>query len=161
MYRMHWVVLVVALAGVGCSEPTPRNIDELVARGDLFLDPETLDPYTGPAFSLHDGDTKKLEVRVTLQNGKFDGPYVSFHENGQLSFAATYKSGAWDGPFDTYYENGQLRSRMTYKDGVEDGPTQMYTEGGELAREGTMKNGVRCGEWLIDGLPVTHPLPCT
>ena len=33
----------------------------------------------------------------------------------------TYKNGERDGPFESYHENGQLGGRGTYKDGVKCG----------------------------------------
>ena len=64
-----------------------------------------------------------------------DGPYESYHKNGQLRVTTTRKDGELDGPYEWYYEDGQLRSRGTYKDNE------------------------KCGEWIEDGETVTYD-PC-
>ena len=47
-----------------------------------------------------------------------------------------------DGPFKTYHDNGQLEGESTYKDGKVDGPYKLYNENGQLEQEGTLKDGV-------------------
>ena len=46
-----------------------------------------------------------------------------------------------DGPWKTYHENGQLRSEGTYKDGQLDGLWKVYDINGQLFREETYKDG--------------------
>ena len=50
------LLLVLALIAVGCAEPTPRNLDELVQQGEypneVYLDRETMRPYSGPVFQF-------------------------------------------------------------------------------------------------------------
>ena len=50
-----------------------------------------------------------------------DGPYETFHENGQLEERITFKDGKQSGVWEVYDKNGQLRGRGTYKEGKEDG----------------------------------------
>ena len=39
-----------------------------------------------------------------------DGPYeTTHHDHGELYEKGTYKDGELDGPFESYHENGQLR----------------------------------------------------
>ena len=45
------------------------------------------------------------------------GPYVSYHENGQLWVKGTYKAGARDGAYEVYRENGQLEESGIYRAG--------------------------------------------
>ena len=65
-----------------------------------------------------------------------------------------------DGPYETYHENGQLLSKGTYKDGeLVDGPYESYHENGQLMVKGTMKDNEECGEWFEEGETVTYD-PC-
>ena len=54
----------------------------------------------------------------SIKNGKEDGPWFSYHDNGQLWWKRTYKDGERDGPYIFYHENGQLWKKGTYKDDV-------------------------------------------
>jgi len=64
-----------------------------------------------------------------------------------------------DGPYETYHDNGQLLGRGTIKDGEFDGPFEGYWDNGQLSIKGTWKDGEECGEWLEFGETVTYD-PC-
>ena len=52
--KVRFLAIALLLAPLACSGPAPRPMDELVRQGDVFLDPETLEPYSGPVFSTFD-----------------------------------------------------------------------------------------------------------
>jgi len=72
------------------------------------------------------------QLKKTYKDGKVDGPYEDYYENGQIRFKTTLKNGKEDGPYEEYYENGQLKIKTTYKNGELDGPTKEYYENGQL-----------------------------
>ena len=129
------------LIGVECAGPNPRRIDELVTTGSLwmdnqvYLDPETLEPYSGPVFELWPEDPTKLLRRSNL------------------------KDGVEDGLFEMWYKNGQLWMRSMSKDGKEEGLFESYYEDGAVMNKGMRKDGEACGEWIEEEKPVTYP-PC-
>ena len=151
--------LIGVVLVVGCSEPIPRNIDELMSQGETLLDPETLEPYSGPVFGLFSGNPSRIQYRFNLKDGVEVGPYESYHDNGQLSEKGTMKDGEIDGPVENYHENSQLWSKGTMKDGELDGPYEDYYENGQLKSKGTFKDGEKCGEWIEGGGTVTYD-PC-
>ena len=122
--------LVGVILMVGCGGPEPRDMGTLRGVDGLYLNPEDGQPYSGPVFGENNGK------RMT----------------GYL------RDGKWDGPFESYHENGQLRRRGTYKDGVEDGPVEEYYDNGQLYEKGSYKDGEPCGEWF-EGEAVTYD-PC-
>jgi len=122
--------LIGVVLVVGCGGPEPRDMGTLRGVDGLYLNPEDGQPYSGPVFGENNGK------RMT----------------GYL------RDGKWDGPFESYHENGQLRRRGTYKDGVEDGPVEEYYDNGQLYEKGSYKDGKPCGEWF-EGRTVTHD-PC-
>ena len=75
-------LIPVLLVLVGCSEPMPRNVDSLVQQGDVYLDRETMRPYSGPVFMFADGDTTKVRTVGSLKEGLVDGPFEQYYENG-------------------------------------------------------------------------------
>ena len=70
--------------------------------------------YTGPVFRFLPNDTTRVQLSANLKDGKSDGPYESYYENGQLEEKSTYVAGEPDGPVEFYYENGQLQQRGTF-----------------------------------------------
>ncbi len=124
------LLLIGVVLVVGCGGPEPRDMGTLRGVDGLYLNPEDGQPYSGPVFGENNGK------RMT----------------GYL------RDGKWDGPFESYHENGQLRRRGTYKDGVEDGPVEEYYDNGQLYEKGSYKDGKPCGEWF-EGRTVTHD-PC-
>ena len=139
MKRVLSVVGVVLVVGCGGGEPRdmetlqelePRDMGTLRGVDGLYLNPEDGQPYSGPVF----GENMGKRMTGSLRDGK------------------------WDGPFESYHDNGQLRRKGTYKDGVEDGPVEEYYDSGQLYEKGAYKDGGKCGEWF-EGRTVTYD-PC-
>ena len=128
MKRVLSVIGVVLV--VGCGGPEPRDMGTLRGVDGLYLNPEDGQLYSGPVFG----------------------------ENNGKRMTGSLRDGKWDGPFESYHENGQLRRRGTYKDGVEDGPVEEYYDNGQLYEKGSYKDGEPCGEWF-EGETFTYD-PC-
>ena len=122
--------LIGVVLVVGCGGPEPRDMGTLRGVDGLYLNPEDGQPYSGPVFG----------------------------ENNGKRMTGSLRDGKWDGPFESYHENGQLRRRGTYKDGVEDGPVEEYYDNGQLYEKGSYKDGEPCGEWF-EGETFTYD-PC-
>ncbi len=104
-------------------------------------------------------------------NGKIEGPWTSFHENGTVKEKGEYtegsRSGKWefynkegtliqkgnykkgkpDGLWKWYYENGSLRREESYLRGREDGESEEFDEEGELLSKGKFIDGLKEGRW--------------
>ena len=139
MKRVLSVIGVVLVVGCGGGEPRdmetlqelePRDMGTLRGVDGLYLNPEDGQPYSGPVF----GENMGKRMTGSLRDGK------------------------WDGPFESYHDNGQLRRKGTYKDGVEDGPVEEYYDSGQLYEKGAYNDGGKCGEWF-EGRTVTYD-PC-
>ena len=101
------VVLVVFLLPA-CAPGQVVTMDDLVVRDGLYYEKLTNVPFTGVVTGQYQG---------RIKDGRKDGPWVFYYENGGVSSEGIYKDGKRDGPWVSYYENGQLRSEITYKDG--------------------------------------------
>ena len=138
MKRVLSLIGVVLVMGCGpeprdmetLQELEPRDMGTLRGVDGLYLNPEDGQPYSGPVFG----------------------------ENNGKRMTGSLRDGKWDGPFESYHENGQLRRRGTYKDGVEDGPVEEYYDNGQLYEKGSYKDGEPCGEWF-EGRTFTYD-PC-
>ena len=99
------------------------TLDDLVERKGLYYKKFTDVPFSGKVTGGGQGEIK---------NGKRDGPWVSYFENGQLWDKGDYKNGEREGPWVSYFESGQLDSKGTWKNGKEEGPWVSYFENGQL-----------------------------
>ena len=131
------VLISVGFVGVDAQERV--NLVNLVQRGDTYLTPETLVPYSGPAFSVFPSDSNRIREQGTLRGGTWEGLYESFYFNGQVDSKIEYRDGEFDGSFERYYFDGKLLAKGSYS------------------------MGVRCGEWIDEGgqpTQMTYP-PCS
>ena len=83
-----------------------------------------------------------------IRNGKNEGPWVGYYENGRLTYKGAYKNGKREGPWVGYYENGQLMYKGAYKNGRLDGPRVWYREDG--TKDGNMSGTYRNNEKVSD-----------
>jgi antitoxin component YwqK of YwqJK toxin-antitoxin module len=120
-----------------------ETMDDLVEREGIYykeFDEKRTDvPFTGKVIGEHQG---------TMRNGEKEGPWVSYHDNGQLSWKGTYQDGKEEGPWVRYYINGQLWSNGTFNQGKLDGPVVGYHDNGQLRLKGTYKDGKPDGPWI-------------
>ena len=85
---------------------------DLVERDGLYYEKFSDVPYTGKVTGRQKGHIK---------NGKRDGKYLAYRDNGQLWFKEFYKNGEREGESVCYYESGQLEKKGTYKNGLREG----------------------------------------
>ena len=182
------LLFVLALIAVGCADPIPRNLDDLSIQGPQYLDPETLEPYSGPAYRMSEDDPTQIVLRVNLIDGRFhgdfedfdpervgegvslyetgtyrdgqrEGRYEYFYPSGVLRGRGTYENGLPEGPYESYYENGEPRNKINYTDGERDGPYEFYYENGQVQQKGVWNMGEACGEWIQGDETLTYD-PC-
>jgi len=84
------------------------------------------------------GDTETIE---TYRKGKFEGPYLSYYQNGKLAFTGLYQNNSMEGIWERFYESGQLMEKVTFSNNQENGPFVEYNENGSIKTEGTYVNG--------------------
>ena len=101
------VLVVFQLPSLASGE----TMEDLVYRDGLYYKKFTNVPFTGKTTG---------EMQGTFRNGEKDGPWVEYHDNGQLSWKATYKNGELDGPWEGYHKDGTVDEKWTgtFKNGV-------------------------------------------
>ena len=55
-----------------------------------------------------------------------DGPFIVYHENGNIKGEGIYQNGFLDGKYLSYYKNGKVRHNGNYKNGQLDGANIYY-----------------------------------
>jgi antitoxin component YwqK of YwqJK toxin-antitoxin module len=118
-------------------------MDDLVGREDLFYEKFNDIPFTG--------EVDEGLIKGSIQDGKKEGYWIGYHENGQLWAKGDYKNGLKDGAWVFYHESGRLHARGNYKNGKKDGWWQVYTDSNV---RGTIDEKWH-GNW-IDGVEVSE-----
>ena len=134
------MILFVSLLTAAPSWSEGTSMDDLVERDGLFYKKFTEVPFTG---EIDEGS-----YQGSLKNGKPEGTWVAYHDNGQLKGKGDWKNGKEEGPWVYYYDNGQLFSKGVIKNGKEEGPWVTYSEDGTVdnALTGTYKNGKKISD---------------
>jgi uncharacterized protein len=127
---------------------------------------------TGPVkIYYEDSTTIKSEGRVL--DGKPDGLWRSYFQDGKIMSTVTYKDGMANGlamfyfdadkqttrveltfeddkivgTYREFYENGNRKAMLIFKDGVPDGDAEFYYDSGVIKIAGQYKDGLKQGKW--------------
>jgi antitoxin component YwqK of YwqJK toxin-antitoxin module len=75
------------------------------------------DNFCGVVRTYHNEEKTKVKEEYFKMNGKIEGVYKSYHDNGQLFEEINYIDGLIQGIFKSYHENGELYVEVNYIDG--------------------------------------------
>ena len=108
-------------------------MDDLFEIKGIYYNKLTELPFTG-----------KIDGKTTgsFKNGKRDGSWLDYWENGQLQSKTNHKNGKLEGSWVSYHLNGQLRDKGQYKNGLKDGSWVSYFGNGQLRSKGNYKKGI-------------------
>ncbi len=108
--------------------------------------------YSG---GLRNGQSTKYNMMSGLpleqgswSGGREDGPWRTWHKNGQLSSEGAYERGRKVGPWVEYHDNGRRYRVGSYVNGVQSGEWVGYFKRGEREFVGTFKGGVLDGPYV-------------
>ena len=124
--------LITCLIFLSPNVVMSETMDDLVKRGGLFYKKFSEVPFTGKVTGKEQGNYK---------NGKQEGDWVRYWDDGQLKRAINYKASKIDGLYETYHRNGRLMTRSNYKDGAPEGLWEVFFKDGQLSAKGNYKNG--------------------
>ena len=134
------------------------DMESLEERDDLYYQPNESEPFSGWAKTM--SDSGQVAVLGRLKDGKLDGLWTDWHENGQKMVEMIYKDGEVDGLFTMWHENGQKEEERTFKDGKPaDGLHTQWHADGQKQREVIYKDGKRVSAkyWNSKGEEVETP----
>jgi hypothetical protein len=77
----------------------------------------------------------------------FTGVWTVYFANGQKSHEIHYKNGKYDGDFTSFHDDGSKAVVQHYTARGIDGEEVGYFKSGKVSYRGTYRNGVRTGEW--------------
>ena len=90
------------------------NIEHIVEQGGVHKKKFSDEPVNGEVFKMV-GD---LKVPLgSMKNGKKDGTWVLWNNDGTKSEEKSYKNGEKDGTWTYWFDNGQKKEELSYKSG--------------------------------------------
>ncbi len=114
MKKMLSLLIVCVL--MGCGENRVL-IDDLINKGseefDIWYFEDVL--FSGEVYDVTSDGTLILECEI--KDGKYDGVYRTWYENGQLYGETNYSNGKLNGIMKSWLEDGQLFLEDNYVDG--------------------------------------------
>ena len=124
-----FIILFCLTSSIGWTE----TMDDLIKKDTIYYKKFTEVPFTGKIDGKEQG---------SMKNGKREGSWVRYLDNGQLNFKGDYKNGMREGSWIAYWDNGQLQYKGNYKNGKKEGSWVDYNKDGTIKREltGTFKN---------------------
>ena len=123
------------------------TMDDLVKRGGLYYEKFTDVPFTGEL-------TKGTHIGF-MENGKPEGFWVKYFDDGTLHYKGHFKNGVTEGCWTEYHKNGQLMAKGRYIAGKKDGLWKAFNSDGsvDVWLGGRFKNGeraTRASKFTID-----------
>jgi antitoxin component YwqK of YwqJK toxin-antitoxin module len=98
-------------------------------------------------YENEDGNYKhknnKLAAIEVFKNGKRDGEWKEYYENGNLKWLKHFNNDKEDGEWREFYESGKLKKKINFKDGKVHGECISYYESGEIETSSFYKDGFR------------------
>lgn len=116
--QMAFVCLLCLFAFTGgCGNASSVKVEDLVKKSEVvYLKTSNL-PFSGKVRGSYVDGKKRFEV--SYLNGREEGPYVIWYQNGGLMHQAVYRKGRYDGVSYWWNEKGQIAVTATYKSGKE------------------------------------------
>ena len=130
-----FTVLFCLTSSVGWS----LEYKDLVYRDGIYYKKFSDVPFTGTFTGL---------IQCSIKNGKMEGSWVSYYENGQLESKGNYKNGKREGPYLHYFDTGRLFFKGNYKNDKREGVFEGYNGDGSIQYyfTGTFKNGKKVSD---------------
>ena len=131
--------LLVCLISITLAEEL--HFRDLVQRDGYYYKKFTDIPYTGNI------NTDGI-IFGRIENGKKEGYWSYYHDNGQIMMKGLYENGESEGEWEYYHNNGQLKTKIFFKNGKKEGPAVYYWSNGQLDAKGNYKNDKSDGDWI-------------
>ncbi len=144
MKKLTSIILILFLSLLSSqSWSVFLTMDDLVERDGLIYKKFTDVPFTGEVSG---------KIQGWFKDGKEDGKWIAYHDNGQLYYKGEYKDGKQEGVWVGYWENGQLDYKGEYKNGKREGEWVQYWNNGQLNYKAKYFNGLEEGNWVVYGV---------
>ena len=119
-------------------------------RGGVFYYPNQEVGITASSLCVYKDLYGQYMSKVELVNGKFEGKFIRWWENGQKHQEKHYKNGKLDGKSSGWWSDGRKYYIKNYKNDVLNGlSTQWYETVSQKQGEGEYIDGKANGKWIF------------
>jgi uncharacterized protein len=107
-----------------------------------------------PEKSFHVNE--QIWSQAFYRNGKLEGEYKEWWDNGNICICSFYRNGNLDGEYKEWYVNGGPFEYLFYRDGKREGKHKVWYYNGQLWIKEHFRDGNRegkCKSWQENGRP--------
>jgi len=108
---------------------------------------KTADDADGQFLFWYDKQRIKIKSHKVFINGKRNGKWTFWNENGNIVRTGSYAAGKRDGSYAYYFNDGSKKEEGAWKNDQRDGLWAKYSNNGNTQKEGTYSNGKKDGVW--------------
>lgn len=133
-------IIPMVLMSLVSSPSWGLTMDDLVERDGLYYQKFIDVPFTG--------EIDEETIKGKYINGKKEGSWIIYYDNGVLHSKGMYKDDSKDGVWVGYWNNGTLDHKGNWENGKKNGSWTQYHSNGKLWSKGNYINGKRVGQWV-------------
>lgn len=146
LIKILFLFLFIIPSFIGCNNQKNQNDNSwnLVLRdGLLYSDSLANEPFTGH----YKGKAMGKVIEYDVVDGKRDGIFAVYHENGNIETMGYLKENKNHGEWKYFYPNGIPESVGKFTDDQPDSVWNWFYMTGTLMQEGRFDSGKKEGEW--------------
>ena len=162
-----FLIFYISIFSLTSSFVLGNSMDDLVWRDGIAYKKFTNIPYSGEVTGEHQGhfkngkkeglflwywDNGQLRTKQYFKNGIFEGKHFGYREDGTIMVIDNYKNGKEEGKRIWYNRNDKPVCEEFFKDGKQEGYVECYRNSGQLKYTGQFKNGESHGSWVYYNL---------
>lgn len=137
--KLSFIVIMSAFIGCSNLQNQMKDVDNAI----FALDKSN----TGRVCTLYP-DKQKIKTFGTLINGKLEGGYTEYYENGIPLLKTTYANGKQNGVVKKFYPDGQLQIKGYMEEDMPNGKFTFFDEKGNRESVRNFKNGIYNGYYM-------------
>ena len=146
------LLLFAALLVAGCGEKQlsdsaiKKALDEAVEndslqeRNGIYYRPNESEPYRGWVKLMHN-DSEQVKSLAQCRDGRPNGLFMGWHENGQKGVEATMEDGELEGLVVVWHENGKKGAEGAFQDNLPHGLLTYWDANGTKIAEVACEEG--------------------
>ena len=128
------------------NEDIDKDTGDKIKAGQV-IGVKTADDADGQFLFWYDKQRIKIKSHKVFKNGKRNGKWTIWHENGNVARTSSYAAGKKDGSYAYYFNDGSKKEEGAWKNDQRDGLWAKYSNNGNTQKEGTYSNGKKDGVW--------------
>ena len=128
------------------NEDIDKDTGDKIKAGQV-IGVKTANGADGQFLFWYDKQRIKIKSHKVFINGKRNGKWTFWNENGNIVRTGSYAAGKRDGSYAYYFNDGSKKEEGAWKNDQRDGLWVKYSNNGNTQKEGTYSNGKKDGVW--------------